>query len=106
MDARSVVPAGIFGYNFGVTAVPVGDARDSFSRLLAQVERTHERVTITRHGRPVAVMLAAEDLAALEETAEILSTPAVLAAVEEGVAELDSGRGIDGDQVTARFRRG
>jgi antitoxin YefM len=89
-----------------VSTVPVGDARDSFSRLLAQVERTHERVTITRHGNPVAVILAAEDLAALEETAEILSRPDTVAAIQEGLAELDAGGAVDGDQVIARFRRG
>jgi prevent-host-death family protein len=101
-----MVPTPGFGYNSGVSTVPVGDARDSFSRLLAQVERTHERVTITRHGRPVAVMLSAEDLAALEETAEILSHPDTVAAIEEGLAELDAGAGTDGDEITARFRRG
>lgn len=86
--------------------MPVGDARDSFSRLLAQVERTHERVTITRHGTPVAVILAAEDLAALEETAEIRSRPDTVAAIAEGLHELNAGAAVDGDTITARFRRG
>ncbi len=30
--------------------------------------RTHERVSITRNGKPAAVLISAEDLEALEET--------------------------------------
>jgi prevent-host-death family protein len=96
---------GIVGYTFGVTVVPVGDARDRFSKLLADVERTHERVTITRHGRAVAVMISADDLAALEETADVMSTPGAADAIAEGVAELDAGVEISGADVLARFRR-
>ena len=50
-----------------MSVVPIGDARDSFSKLIAEVELTHERVTITRHGKAVAVVMSAEDLEALEE---------------------------------------
>lgn len=69
------------------------------------MERTHERVTITRHGRPIAVVLAAEDLEALEETADVLNRPGALAAIAAGLAELDAGLEIDGAEVLARFRR-
>lgn len=84
----------------------VGAARDGFSRLLAEVEATHERVTITRHGHAVAVVLSPEDLESLEETLEILSTPGAVAAIAEGDADLDAGRVVDGPEVLARFRRG
>jgi prevent-host-death family protein len=98
-------PTGVFGYTFGVSVVPIGDARDSFSKLLAEVERTHERVTITRHGRAVAVVISAEDLEALEETADVMATPGAADAIAEGVAELDAGEEISGPEVLARFRR-
>lgn len=86
--------------------MPVGDARDGFSRLLAEVESTHERVTITRHGQAVAVVVSPEDLASLEETVAVLSTPGAADAIAEGDAELEAGLDVDGDEVLARFRRG
>ena len=43
-----------------------------------QVEDTHNRVLITRNGKPAAVLMSPEDLESLEETLEILSDPAVM----------------------------
>ena len=37
--------------------------------------RTHERVTITKNGRPAAVLISAEDLDAMEETLYWASQP-------------------------------
>jgi antitoxin YefM len=54
-----------------MSLVSVGETRDRFSELVADVERTHERVVVTRHGRPVAIMIAPADL----ETLDILSDP-------------------------------
>lgn len=86
-----------------MTAVPVGEARDHLSELLGEVERTHQRVTITRHGRPIAVVLSPEDLESLEETIDILSTPGALAAIREGDAELARAERIGLDDVRAEF---
>jgi prevent-host-death family protein len=88
-----------------MSVMSVGDARDGFSRLLAEVEATHERVTITRHGHAVAVVLSPDDLASLEETLEILSTPGASQAIADGDADLAAGRVVDGPEVLARFRR-
>jgi prevent-host-death family protein len=99
-------PGGGFGYTYGVSVVPIGDARDSFSKLIAEVELTHERVTITRHGKAVAVVMSAEDLEALEETADMMTTPGAADAIAEGVAELNAGQEVSGPEVLARFRRG
>jgi prevent-host-death family protein len=70
-----------------------------------RVEATHERVTITRHGHAVAVVLSPEDLASLEETLEILSIPGAAQAIADGDADLAAGRVVDGPEVLARFRR-
>ncbi len=46
----------------------------------------HERVTVTRNGRPAAVILSPDDLAQLEETLEILGDPEALADIREADA--------------------
>jgi prevent-host-death family protein len=85
-----------------MTAVPVGEARNRLSEFVADVERTHERVTITRHGHPAAVLISADDLAALEETLEILGTPGAMQAVREGRADAAAARFVDNDELKAR----
>ena len=51
-----------------MTVVPLSEAKDKLSALVEQAETTHEIVTITRHGRPAAVLMAAADLESLHET--------------------------------------
>jgi antitoxin YefM len=77
-----------------VESFPFRIAKDKLSALLDQVERTHERVTITRNGRAVAVLVSPEDLAALEETLDVLADPVTMARVRAGQAELDRGEGL------------
>ncbi|MGH3765190.1 MAG: type II toxin-antitoxin system Phd/YefM family antitoxin [Pseudonocardiaceae bacterium] len=88
-----------------MSAVPVGDARDHFSELIAEVERTHERVTVTRHGRPVAVLLSPEDLESLEETLDILSQPGALDEIRKSAQDVTAGRTVSIEEVRAEFDR-
>lgn len=92
-----------FGYSTGMTAVPLGEARDRLSEYVADVERTHERVTITRHGQPAAVLISADDLASIEETLAILGTPGAVDAIREGQADAAAKRFADNDEVKARY---
>ncbi len=86
-----------------MAAVPLGDARDRLSEYVSEVERTHQRVTITRHGHPAAVLISADDLAAIEETLEILGTPGAVEAINEGLADAGVGRFADNDALKSRY---
>lgn len=92
-----------FGYTVSMTAVPLGDARDRLSEYVSEVERTHQRVTITRHGHPAAVLISADDLAAIEETLEVLGTPGAAEAISEGLADAAAGRFADNDALKSRY---
>ncbi len=46
--------------------------RDHLSEVVDRVEIDHERVTLTRNGRPAAVLISPDDLAHLEETLDLL----------------------------------
>jgi antitoxin YefM len=63
------------------------------SELVAQVGAHHDRVTVTVHGRPTAVLVAVEDLDSLEETIAVLSDGAALRALADADAELAEGGG-------------
>lgn len=77
---------------------PLRDVRNHFSDVIDRVEHEHERVTVTRNGRPVAVILSPDDLAELEETLSVLSDPQALTDIREADAAYSAGdviRGID-----------
>ena len=45
-----------------MSELPLADARNRLSGLVAEVEQTHDRVTITKHGHPAAVLISPDDL--------------------------------------------
>lgn len=77
------------------------EARNRLSELLDEVTRTHERVMITRHGREVAVLMSPDDLAALEETLDVLASPAVMRQLVESREAIEAGDVLDADELAA-----
>ncbi len=59
--------------------------RQDLSGIVEEVASTHERVVVTRHGEPAAVLLSIDDLEALEETLEILADAALVAAIQQSL---------------------
>jgi antitoxin YefM len=73
----------------------LADAKNRLSELVNAVQGTWERVTITKNGKPVAVLMAIEDLESLVETLEVLSDPEAMAAIAEdrsGAGERTTGQ--------------
>ena len=83
---------------------PLRDVRNHFSEVIDRVEHEHERVTVTRNGRPVAVILSPEDLAELEETLTVLSDPEALADIREGDAAYAGGDVVRGSDAVRALR--
>lgn len=73
------------------TAMALRDVKNRLSEVVDQVEREHDRVVITRHGKPAAVVMSTDDLASLEETLEVLSRPKLIAQVRDSLTELAAG---------------
>ncbi|MDQ3691163.1 MAG: type II toxin-antitoxin system Phd/YefM family antitoxin [Chloroflexota bacterium] len=89
--------------------VPVRELRSNLSALLSDVADRRDHVLITRNGRPAAVLVPIDEYEALEETAEILSDPAALSALEAGLAEIARGETVSLEEVRdelAERRRG
>ncbi len=47
--------------------LPASQARERFSEILNQVAYGHERIVLQRHGKDVAAIISADDLARFEE---------------------------------------
>lgn len=69
--------------------VPVRELRSNLSSLLDDVSDRRDHVLVTRNGAPAAALVPIDEYEALEETAEILSDPDALAALETGLAEIE-----------------
>lgn len=82
-----------------MTTIPLADAKAHLSAVLDEVRDTHERVVITRNGRPEAVIIAVSDLEALEETLDLLSTPDALAEIRAAEAEIARGEAIGAEEI-------
>ncbi len=82
-----------------MTILSLAEVKSHLSELVGRVNSQHERVTVTVHGKPSAVLIATEDLESLEETIAILSDPEVLNRLASSEAELVRGEGESEEQL-------
>ena len=82
-----------------MTTIPLADAKARLSAVLDEVRDTHERVVITRNGRPEAVIISVSDLEALEETLDLLSAPGVLDEIRSAEEEIARGEATGADEL-------
>jgi len=71
--------------------LPLSSVKAHLSELVDRVEDQHDRVVLTRNGKPAAVLISHDDLESLEETLSILSDPDLLTQVHESRQELSPG---------------
>ncbi len=86
--------------------MPLSEAKDKLSKLVEEVESTHERVRITRHGHGAAVVIAEDDLESLTETIRVLSTPGALDDLRQTMADYAAGATTSGDDMRRRYGLG
>ncbi len=86
------------------STLPLADVKSHLSELVSRVAKQHERVTVTVHGRPSAVLVAVEDLDSLEETIALLSDASALRALADSDAELARGEGEEEQSLSAAMR--
>ncbi|MHB8512472.1 MAG: type II toxin-antitoxin system Phd/YefM family antitoxin [Actinomycetota bacterium] len=85
--------------------VPVKELRAELAELLDDVADRREHVIVTRRGRPAAVIVPIDEYEGLEETAEILSDPAAVRAIQRGLADFKTGRTATLDDLRADLEK-
>lgn len=83
--------------------MPLSEAKDKLSGLVDEAELTHEMITITKHGRPAAVLMAADDLESLQETLLWLSQPGIANSVAAAEQAYAAGETVSGDDLRTKF---
>jgi len=82
------------GATVAMTTDSLRNVKDRFSEFVDRVNREHERVVVTRNGRPAAILINPVDLDSLDESLEVLGrAEAVRDLVQaESVIEFVTGR--------------
>jgi prevent-host-death family protein len=83
--------------------LPLAEVKKRLSEMIDRVEHHHERVVVTRRGRPAAVLLSPDDLESLEETLDVLSDPEALDEIRKAQHEIDTGESVSADELRAKY---
>lgn len=83
--------------------VPLSEAKDKLSGLVDDVEREHDIIQITRHGRGAAVLISKDDLDSLHETLFWLSQPGLRDDIAEAREAAKAGDTVSAAEARARF---
>lgn len=75
-------------------AIPFSEAKAHLSELADRVEKQHERILVTRNGRPSFVLVSSDDLESLEETIDILRDADLVESVRRSQREAAKGRRV------------
>ena len=71
--------------------LPLSEVKTKLSSLIDEVRDRDEEVTITRNGRPVAVLVSADEFDSWKETISIRADIALNQEVRQGLAALKEG---------------
>ena len=74
--------------------MPFSEAKSHLSELADRVEHDHDRILVTRNGRPSFVLVSPNDLESLEETLDIMRDPDLVASIERSRAEAARGERV------------
>lgn len=87
-------------------SLPLSEVKTHLSRLVDDVSNG-ERVTITKHGRPAAMLLSMDDIEGLEATLDIMADPVFYAEVRRAIKDAESGKTkwVDLDDLDENFER-
>lgn len=83
--------------------LPLAQIKAHLSEIVDRIEAEHERIVLTRNGRPAAVLLSPDDLAALEDTLDLLSDPVAMKEIKAARNDIAKGRGVTADELRAKY---
>jgi|SRR6266581_6761690 len=77
----------------------ISEIREQITRLPEQFEEEPEAITVTRHGKPIMAILPWELYESIMETLEIMGDEELMAAIREGIKDIEEGRTKSLDEV-------
>jgi len=87
-----------------MTTDSLRNVKDRFSEFVDRVDREHERIVVTRNGRPAAILISPDDLDSLEETLALLGDHAAIKELVEAEAAVAAGDVVRGVEAVRALR--
>jgi prevent-host-death family protein len=72
--------------------LPFSDVKARLSELADRVEVEHDRIMVTRNGRPSFVLMSFDDLESLEESLDIVRDEELMQSIRRSRAEAAKGK--------------
>ena len=88
-----------------MTTVTSEEVRDGLGELINRIKYRHERMRVTRRGKPVAALVPVEDLEFLEQILEAIEDERDLPTIRERLRRFEeAGEGIPWKKIKADRR--
>ncbi len=88
--------------NLSQEILPASEARSEFFNLLDKIHRLRRKYTITKEGRPQAILMSTEEFEEWVETLEILSRPSTVKGIKKGLKDLKSKKFVSHEKIFGR----
>jgi prevent-host-death family protein len=86
-----------------MTTLSLSEVKARLSELVDRVQSEHERVLLTRNGKPAALLISPDDLAAIEETIGLLSDPEAMSDIRQAKTDISAGEVVTADELRAKY---
>jgi prevent-host-death family protein len=87
-----------------MSTMSLADVKAHLSELVNRVQSEHDRVTVTVHGKPSAVLISQEELESLQETIAVLSDQPLVQQLLASESEIAQGQGETLEELTAAMQ--
>jgi antitoxin YefM len=84
-----------------MSILPLNDVKTRFSAIADEVAATHDRVIVTRNGRPHVMVIAVDDFESLQMTRELLAEPGAVQDILTADRETSAGSHHTLDELRA-----
>jgi antitoxin YefM len=74
-----------------MTILPLNDVKTRFSAIADEVAATHDRVIVTRNGRPHVMVISVDDFESLQMTRELAGEPGAVQDILAADREISAG---------------
>ncbi|MEK6900882.1 MAG: type II toxin-antitoxin system Phd/YefM family antitoxin [Nanoarchaeota archaeon] len=82
-----------------VQTMTLKELRPELPRVVERIDKKLDRYVITRHGKPVVMMMGIDDYEALIETLDILNDPVTMKRLKLAEADIKKGRTVSWKKV-------
>ena len=72
--------------------LPLSEVKTRLSEIVNVVEQRDEEITITRNGKPVAMLISTDEYEAWKETVQILADAELMQEIRDGIQALQHTR--------------